>query len=56
MPELTLGQIAHFFAHYKDLEMGKWVKVNGWVGVKEAKAEIMNGVKLHKAAQKKLAS
>ena len=56
LPELTLGQIAHFFAHYKDLEMGKWVKVNGWVGVKEAKAEIMNGVKLHKSAQKKLAS
>jgi inorganic pyrophosphatase len=44
LPELVLAQISHFFAHYKDLEIGKWVKINGWVGVKEAKAEIMGGV------------
>jgi len=53
LPELVLSQIAHFFAHYKDLESGKWVKINGWVGVKEAKAEIVGGVKLYNSAKKK---
>jgi inorganic pyrophosphatase len=42
--ELLLQQIQHFFEHYKDLEKGKWVKVEGWVGPEEAKAEITNGV------------
>jgi len=32
MPETLLNQIAHFFEHYKDLEEGKWVKVEGWLG------------------------
>src|SRR6476660_10264532 len=31
LPDATLTQISHFFAHYKDLEAGKWVKVAGWV-------------------------
>lgn len=53
LPELVLSQISHFFAHYKDLEIGKWVKINGWVGVKEAEAEIMSGVKRYKSAEKK---
>ncbi len=53
LPELVLSQIAHFFAHYKDLEPGKWVKINGWVGVKEAKAEIVSGVKRYNSAKKK---
>jgi len=28
LPEITLEQIRHFFEHYKDLEPGKWVKLN----------------------------
>ena len=28
LPEITLHQIKHFFEHYKDLEPGKWVKLN----------------------------
>ncbi|MDA8416168.1 MAG: inorganic diphosphatase [Betaproteobacteria bacterium] len=43
LPELTLQQIVHFFEHYKDLEKGKWVKVDGWAGVSDAHAEIMIG-------------
>ncbi len=43
--ELTLRQIQHFFEHYKDLEKGKWVKVEGWTGAEEAKQEILDGVK-----------
>ena len=45
VPELTLRQIQHFFEHYKDLEKGKWVKVEGWEGPDAAKAEIVAGVK-----------
>ena len=44
LPSLIRDQIAHFFEHYKDLEKGKWVKLEGWVGAAEAKAEIMAGV------------
>ncbi|MES2101361.1 MAG: inorganic diphosphatase, partial [Pseudomonadota bacterium] len=36
--------IQHFFEHYKDLEPGKWVKVQGWEGPESAKAEIVAGI------------
>jgi inorganic pyrophosphatase len=39
-----LEQIRHFFQHYKDLEKGKWAKVDGWGGSDEARKEIMAGV------------
>jgi inorganic pyrophosphatase len=42
--ELRLKTIAHFFEHYKDLEKGKWVKVDGWEGPEAAHAEIMDGI------------
>ncbi len=53
IPEGTLAQIAHFFQHYKDLEPGKWVKVKGWVGPREAKKEITEGVARYGRARKK---
>ena len=34
-------RITHFFEHYKDLEAGKWVKVDGWDNAEAAKAEIV---------------
>ena len=49
VPEMRLKQIQHFFEHYKDLEAGKWVKVVGWVGIEDAHAEIMGGVKRYQA-------
>jgi inorganic pyrophosphatase len=52
VPELTLRQIQHFFEHYKDLEKGKWVKVEGWAGVDAAKQEILNGVKTYEGQAK----
>jgi inorganic pyrophosphatase len=52
VPELTLRQIQHFFEHYKDLEKGKWVKVEGWEGPDAAKEEIVNGVKAYEGQQK----
>lgn len=42
---LTLDRISHFFEHYKDLEKGKWVKVEGWEDVDAAKKEIEDSVK-----------
>ena len=39
-----LDMIAHFFEHYKDLEEGKWVKINGWEGPESAKKEITDGI------------
>jgi inorganic pyrophosphatase len=45
-----LAQIQHFFEHYKDLEPGKWVKVEGWVGSSEAKQEIVEGQARYKAS------
>jgi len=45
LPELTLDRIAHFFEHYKDLEKGKWVKIEGWKDAEAAKEEILDGVR-----------
>ncbi len=45
MPKAQLGQIAHFFQHYKDLDSGKWVQIDGWGGLEEARAEILGSVK-----------
>lgn len=53
LPKPLLEQIAHFFAHYKDLEPNKWVKVEGWVGSAEAKAEIVACVERFKKAPDK---
>jgi inorganic pyrophosphatase len=44
LPKIALEQIEHFFAHYKDLEPGKWVKMIGWGDVDEAKRLIMEAV------------
>jgi len=30
LPQTLVSSIEHFFAHYKDLEEGKWVKIEGW--------------------------
>lgn len=53
LPPIVLDQIAHFFEHYKDLEPGKFVKVQGWGDVEDAKREIMQGVKTYHEAKDK---
>ncbi len=40
LPEGLVHTIEHFFAHYKDLERGKWVKVRGWGDAAAAKVYI----------------
>jgi len=49
--ELRLRQIQHFFEHYKDLEKGKWVKIEGWHGPEAAKEEILAGVASYQKAE-----
>ncbi len=50
LPSITLEQIQHFFEHYKDLEPGKWVKVQGWGDAAEARGLIMELIERAKAA------
>ncbi|MES3012487.1 MAG: inorganic diphosphatase [Pseudomonadota bacterium] len=46
--QMRLKAIQHFFEHYKDLEEGKWVKVQGWEGPESAKAEIVAGIEAYR--------
>ena len=44
LPEITWRQIEPFFAHYKDLEGGKWVTSAGWGDANEAKRFITEAI------------
>ena len=50
MPPIFRDQIEHFFRHYKDLERGKWVKLNGWADREKARALIMEAILRFKPA------
>ena len=52
LPKPLLDSISHFFEHYKDLEPGKWVKIDGWVDVEEAKREITSSIERYLAESK----
>lgn len=45
LPKQLLASIEHFFTHYKDLEKGKWVKIDGWADTNVAQAEILASIK-----------
>jgi inorganic pyrophosphatase len=53
LPEITLHQFEHFFAHYKDLEPGKWVKIERWGDAEEAREIVRKAIE--KAAADKTA-
>jgi inorganic pyrophosphatase len=44
LPKIFIEQIEHFFAHYKDLEPGKWVKIDHWGHADEAKILITDSI------------
>ncbi len=44
LPAIQIAQIEHFFAHYKDLEPGKWTKIHGWKGREIAEQMILEGI------------
>ncbi|MDH3229106.1 MAG: inorganic diphosphatase [Alphaproteobacteria bacterium] len=49
LPEVLRDQIAHFFAHYKDLEKDKWAKVTRWGEAEEATRLIEEAIARAKA-------
>ena len=49
LPLSSRERIQHFFAHYKDLEGGKWVTIKGWGGVDEARELIAAAARRHDA-------
>ena len=44
-----LERIGHFFEHYKDLEKGKWVKLDGFGGATEAKQILLDAMARYEA-------
>ena len=44
LPASELEAIAFFFEHYKKLEPGKWVRIEGWAGYAEAVAELRDAM------------
>lgn len=49
LPEMLRNQIKEFFENYKNLEKGKWVKVESWEGVESAKAKIQVAAAAYKS-------
>lgn len=49
LPQEELDRIQHFFERYKDLEKGKWVKIQGWADADAAKAEITSSIARYQA-------
>ena len=45
IPKKILDDIKYFFENYKKKEPGKWVKVSGWKGKKEALEDIKKAMK-----------
>ncbi|MDX1399052.1 MAG: inorganic diphosphatase [Oceanospirillum sp.] len=51
IPTLLREQITHFFENYKDLEEGKWVKVEGWGNAAEARDAIVKSIEAFNASK-----
>jgi inorganic pyrophosphatase len=51
LPQPLLLSIEHFFAHYKDLEEGKWVRIDGWDDISAAHQEILDSIKRYQEHQ-----
>jgi len=51
VPELLRNQIKEFFENYKNLEKGKWVKVESWEGADAARAKIVEAAAAYEAAK-----
>lgn len=44
LPRTLIDKIQHFFEHYKDLETGKWSRVDGWFGIEKAHELVSSAV------------
>lgn len=45
LPAAQVAQFTHFYAHYKDLEPDKWVKIIRWGDAAEAAERIVEGMR-----------
>lgn len=53
VPRHWLDRIGYFFEHYKDLESGKWVKLDGWGGRDEAREVLRDSIVRYEEAADK---
>lgn len=51
LPQISRDQVEHFFMHYKDLEKGKWAKVQRWGDAAEAQRVIKEAIERAKTAK-----
>ena len=51
LPQISRDQVEHFFMHYKDLEKGKWAKVQRWGDAAEAQRVIREAIERAKSAK-----
>jgi inorganic pyrophosphatase len=49
VPTHLRDEVVHFFSHYKDLEPGKSVSIEGWRDLAQATAEMASAFKRHEA-------
>jgi inorganic pyrophosphatase len=49
MQPIQLERVKHFFTHYKDLEPGKWAKIEKLGGVDDARQVILESIERAKA-------
>lgn len=51
LPSMLLRQIEHFFQRYKDLEDGKWVKIDHWGDENEAREKICQAIERYQSTK-----
>lgn len=49
LPPITVKQIEHFFTHYKDLEVEKWVRVGKWGDAEDARRMVVEAIERYRA-------
>lgn len=53
VPQQWRDRIGYFFEHYKDLEQGKWVKLDGWGDAEVARQVLREAVERYNATPDK---
>lgn len=46
LPEIEVEKVKHFFTHYKDLEPGKWAKIEGIEGIEKARQVVLDSIEM----------
>jgi inorganic pyrophosphatase len=51
LPAIQLDRVKHFFTHYKDLEPGKWAKIDRIGNLADARKVILDSIEMAKNAK-----